>query len=250
MFIDTHCHLSKEYYESIDNVVEENLNAGVFKMIISGCDKEGILEAIDFIDKYNNVYATIGYHPDEVGNVSDDDLLYIKKLALNNKKIVGIGEIGLDYYHNKENRIDQINLFKKQLALAEELSLPVVIHSRDAVKDTIDCISSYNVKGVIHCFNGSLETANIYIKKGFKLGIGGVITFKHCKLGDVVENIALENIVLETDSPYLTPEPYRGKVNSSKYIPIIANKIASLHSCDVKLVEKITTNNVFDIFNL
>ncbi len=250
MFIDTHCHLSKEYYESIDNVIEENLNAGVSKMIISGCDKEEILEAIDFIDKYNNVYATIGYHPDEVGNVSDDDLLYIKKLALNNKKIVGIGEIGLDYYHNKENRIDQINLFKKQLALAEELSLPVVIHSRDAVKDTIDCISSYNVKGVIHCFNGSLETANIYIKKGFKLGIGGVITFKNCKLGDVVENITLENIVLETDSPYLTPEPYRGKVNSSKYIPIIANKIASLHSCDVKLVEKITTNNVFDIFNL
>ena len=186
----------------------------------------------------------------DAGNVSDDDLLYIKKLALNNKKIVGIGEIGLDYYHNKKNRIDQINLFKKQLALAEELSLPVVIHSRDAVKDTIDCISSYNVKGVIHCFNGSLETANIYIKKGFKLGIGGVITFKHCKLGDVVENIALENIVLETDSPYLTPEPYRGKVNSSKYIPIIANKIASLHSCDIKLVEKITTNNVFDIFNL
>ena len=136
-----------------------------------------------------------------------------------------------------------------QLEIAEELNLPVVIHSRDATLDTINCLQKYNVKGVIHCFSGSLEVANTYIKMGFKLGIGGVVTFKNSKLGEVIKNISLENIVLETDSPYLTPDPYRGKVNSSKYIPVIAQSLSSLYNVSLEEISKVTTENALNLFN-
>ena len=144
----------------------------------------------------------------------------------------------------------QKKLFKEQLKIAQRLNLPVVIHSRDATKDTIDILKMFNVSGVIHCFSGSLEIANIYISMGYKLGIGGVLTFKNSKLYRVIENINLENIVLETDSPYLTPEPYRGKTNSSKYIPIIAKKLAEIKKVSIEEVARITTNNAYLIFDL
>ena len=134
--------------------------------------------------------------------------------------------------------------------MAEELNLPVVIHSRDAVKDTIDILKKYKVKGIIHCFSGSLEVANIYISMGFKLGIGGVLTFKNSKLSNVIEKISLENIVLETDSPYLTPEPFRGKTNSSKYIPIIAQKIADIKDISLQSVSTTTLENTYNLFDL
>lgn len=249
MFIDTHCHLSKEYYSDIESVIQDNRKSGISKMIISGCDKKGIAESLNYIMQYEDVYATIGYHPEEVFSVSDDDLLELKKIIKSNSKIIGIGEIGLDYHYRKDNKEEQISLFEKQLKLAEELRLPVVIHSRDAVEDTIRCLEKYNVKGIIHCFGGSLETANIYIKMGFKLGIGGVVTFKNSKLGEVLKNLSVHDLVLETDSPYLTPDPYRGQINSSKYIPIIAQKLGEIYYLSVEDISKITTTNTYNVFN-
>ncbi len=249
MFIDTHCHLSYEYYDDIDNIICENKKALVDKIVISGCDRKGIEESLDTYKKYDGVYVSIGYHPDEALNVGDNDIEELKFLLQNND-VVAIGEIGLDYYYTKENRDKQIWLFEKQLEIAEKLSMPVVIHSRDAVEDTITTLKKYKVNGVIHCFSGSLEVAKIYVKMGFKLGIGGVVTFKNSNLGEVVKNIGVENIVLETDSPYLAPVPYRGSVNSSKNIPIIAEKIADLCNISLEEVAKITSDNAYKVFNL
>ena len=179
MFIDTHCHISDEYYDDIDTVILENEQAGIEKIIVCGCDKEEIKTTINYINKYSNLFATIGYHPAEASKITDSDISNLEKLICSNKKIVGIGEIGLDYHYGKEDILIQQEVFRKQLSLAEKLHLPVVIHSRDATNDTINILKEYKVTGVIHCFSGSLETANIYISMGYKLGIGGVVTFKN-----------------------------------------------------------------------
>ena len=249
MFIDTHCHLSKEDYEDINQIVLDDRLAGVTPIIISGCTKDSILESLEYSKLYTDVFVTIGYHPSEADFITDEDLLKLEE-QLQFDKVVGVGEIGLDYHYGKENRSKQISLFEKQLVLAEKYHLPVVIHSRDATMDTIHILKKHSVFGVIHCFSGSLETATEYIKLGFLLGIGGVVTFKNSKLGDVVSNIPLEKIVLETDSPYLTPAPYRGKKNSSKYIPFIAEKIASCKNVSVDFVAEVTTKNAKRTFHL
>lgn len=248
MYIDTHCHLSREDYDDIDKVIEENKEAGVDKIVVSGCSRESIEEVISLKDKYDMVYVTIGYHPDNADIATKEDLDYLKSL-LSEKKIIGIGEIGLDYYYTKENRDKQIWLFESQLKIAEAFNLPVVIHSRDATMDTINILKKYKVKGIIHCFSGSLETANIYIKMGFLLGIGGVVTFKNSKLKDVVKEIPLSSIVLETDSPYLTPVPYRGKVNSSKYLEYTAKFLSMIKNISVLELAEITSKNASSLFD-
>ena len=249
MFIDTHCHLSIDDYDDIDLVIKENKSAGVDKIIISGCSKDGILESLALAEKYEDVYVTIGYHPSEV-NYVNDELLDELRLQLSYDKVVGLGEIGLDYYYGKETRDEQLILFEKQLKIAEELGIVVVVHSRDATQDTIDCLKKYNVKGVIHCFSGSVETANIYVGMGYKIGIGGVVTFKNSKLYEVVKSVGLNNIVLETDSPYLTPVPFRGQKNSSKHIPIIAEYVSKILDVSVEEVASVTTDNACYLFDL
>ena len=249
MFIDTHTHLSVEDYDDIDLVIKENRENNISKIIISGCTRDSIIESLDYINKYDDVFATIGYHPSEVYDCNDDDLILLEE-QLKNNKVVGVGEIGLDYHYGKEDRDKQIILFEKQLKIAEKNNLPVVIHSRDATEDTINILKKYRVHGVMHCFSGSVETAKIYNSMGFLLGIGGVITFKNSNLYKVVEAVGIEHIVLETDSPYLTPEPFRGKKNSSKYIPYIAEKIADVLNISVEDVGRITTNNASCMFDL
>ena len=248
MYIDTHCHLSREDYDDIDKVIEENKNANIDKIVVSGCSRESIEEVMDLKDRYDMVYVTIGYHPEYADTVTESDLDYLKSL-LGEKKVVGIGEIGLDYHYTKENKDKQIWLFEEQLKIANAFNLPVVIHSRDATMDTINTLKKYKVKGIIHCFSGSLETANIYISMGFLLGIGGVVTFKNSKLKDVVIELSLESIVLETDSPYLTPVPYRGKVNSSKYLEYIAKFISDIKNISVEELAEITSKNASSLFD-
>ena len=248
MYIDTHCHLSMEDYLDIDKVIEENKDALVEKIVVSGCSRESIEEVMDLKDRYDMVYVTIGYHPEYADTVTESDLDYLKSL-LGEKKVVGIGEIGLDYHYTKENKDKQIWLFEEQLKIANAFNLPVVIHSRDATMDTINTLKKYKVKGIIHCFSGSLETANIYISMGFLLGIGGVVTFKNSKLKDVVKEVPLESIVLETDSPYLTPVPFRGKINSSKYLEYIANFIADIKNISVDELAEITSRNASSLFD-
>ena len=248
MYIDTHCHLSREDYDDIDKVIEENKNANIDKIVVSGCSRESIEEVMDLKDRYDMVYVTIGYHPEYADTVTESDLDYLKSL-LGEKKIIGIGEIGLDYHYTKENKDKQIWLFEEQLKIANAFNLPVVIHSRDATMDTINTLKKYKVKGIIHCFSGSLETANIYISMGFLLGIGGVVTFKNSKLKDVVKEVPLESIVLETDSPYLAPVPFRGKINSSKYLEFIANFIADIKNISVDELAEITSRNASSLFD-
>ena len=251
MLIDTHCHLSREDYDDIDLVIKENRENGIGKIVVSACTKESILECLEYIEKYDDVYLTIGFHPSKTESYNNDKLKFLRETIKNNKKIVGVGEIGLDYHYGKDDQLKQIEMFIDQMKLAGDLNLPVVIHSRDATEDTIKILKEFpNVTGVIHCFSGSVETAKIYIKMGYKIGIGGVVTFSNSKLFEVVEAVGIENIVLETDSPYLTPVPYRGKKNSSKYIPFIAEKISEILKISVENVSLETTKNACSVFDL
>lgn len=248
MFCDTHCHLFKEYYQDIDAILELSKKNQVNRFIVSGCDSFSNKEVLELIKK-ENVYGTLGIHPEDVHNYSEEDLDFIEQ-HLKEKKIIAIGEIGLDYHYTKEDKEAQKNLFERQLSLAEKYHLPVVIHSRDATEDTIQCLKKYNVQGVIHSFSGSLETANIYIKMGFLLGVNGVITFKNCNLKEVFEHISTDFILLETDSPYLTPVPYRGSQNNPSHILDIAKFICNLYSISLEELAKITNSNIRRIFDI
>lgn len=250
MYIDSHCHLSKEYYDSLDEIVNKAKEKNVNTLIISGCDKNGILEGLDIINKYDNIYMTIGFHPSEANLTTEEDLIWLENLIKENDKIIAVGEIGLDYYWVKDNKELQRDLFRRQLDIATRLNLPVVIHSREATQESYDILKEYNLKGIIHCYSGSLEMAKEYIKLGYKIGIGGVVTFKNTNLVDVVKEIDLKDITLETDSPYLAPTPYRGKQNSPEYIPLIAEKIAEIKEITKEEVGEITTKNVKELFNI
>ena len=252
MYIDTHCHLSCEDYDDIDLVIKENRENSIDKIIISGYSRDTIKETLDLIDKYNDLYATIGYHPSEADIITDKELIYLEELINSNReKIVGIGEIGLDYHYGKENIEKQKELFERQMQLANKLKMPVVIHSRDATLDTISILKKYpEVKGDIHCFSGSVEIAFEYIKMGYVLGIGGVLTFKNSNLFKVLEAIGINNIVLETDSPYLSPEPVRGKINSSKNLVYIAKKVSEILNLELEVVAQKTSINALSLFDL
>ncbi len=250
MFTDTHCHIYKEYYEDIDEVVNKCKESDIHRVINNGCEDESNKEVIELINKYPEfMYGAIGIHPEEVDNYTDKDLDFIRE-HLNDKNIVAIGEIGLDYHYTKDNKDKQIELFERQLKIAEEYNIPVIVHSREATLDTIECLKKYKVKGVIHSFSGSLETAKIYIKMGFLLGINGVITFKNCNLKEVIKEIDLKNIILETDSPYLTPEPFRGKKNDPSHVKEIAEYIVSIKGINSDELSIITETNIKGCFDI
>lgn len=250
MFIDTHMHIGSDFGVKPDLFVENAVNNNVKIMIASFCEKKDLELSTFYVEKYKNIYAAVGYHPEVTNNIVEKDFEILENKIKSNKKIVAIGEIGLDYYWTKDNKEKQREIFRRQLELAQKLSLPVVIHSRDSISETYDILSEYKVNGVIHCFSGSIEMARKFIKLGFLLGIGGVVTFKNSKLYKVIEEIPLESIVLETDSPYLTPEPNRGKTNESSNIPYIAQRIADIKKMDITEVETITTNNAIRLFDL
>lgn len=247
--IDTHTHLGEEYYSDTFSVIENAKKKGVETIIMSCCDVQGQLEAINLLKEHDGLYLSVGLHPSEVMNHTDKDLENIENI-LKNDKVVAIGEIGLDFYWSKEFEKEQIDLFEKQLKIAEKYNLPVVIHSREATELTINILKKYNLKGIIHCFSGSLETAQEYIKMGYLLGIGGVVTFKNSKLKDVVKEIGLEHIVLETDAPYLAPDPLRGKKNEPKYLIHVVKFLSELFETTQDEVARITTENAERLFKL
>ena len=240
--IDTHCHLFRSYYEDLDNLIVKLKENNIY-CIVNGCEYFSNIESVE-LSNNDNIYAAVGYQPTELDNIE------ILEGMLDNNKVVAIGEIGLDYYWNKDNRNIQIEVFKKQLELASKYNLPVIIHSRDAVGDVYNILKEYNVRGVIHAFSGSYESAMEFIKIGFKLGIGGVITFKNCKLKEVISKLKLEDIVLETDSPYLTPVPNRGKRNSPLNLIYIAEYISKLKSVSVEEVISTTNKVACELFDL
>ena len=245
--IDTHCHISKEYYDDIDSVVN-NMDG---YMITAGVDDDTNLEVIELVKKYDNLYGVIGIQPEEVKKFSEKSIEIIEN-NINNPKIVGIGEIGLDYYWDDSYKDEQIKVFRAMMDLARKYNKTVVIHSREAIQDTFDIISEYSdVKCVLHCYSSSVEMAKEFIKKGVMFGIGGVLTFKNSKkLVEVVKEIPIEYLLLETDSPYLSPEPLRGKQNIPNNIKFVAQKIAEIKNISVEEVLKITTENAKRQFNL
>lgn len=247
MFLDTHCHLFKEYYDSLDEVIKEAQENNVHWYITNGCDNKSNKEVIETIFLYDNVYGAIGIHPESVDAYKEEDIKFIEE-NLSNPKIVAVGEIGLDYHYTKDNKEEQIKLFEMQLELAEKYNIPVIIHSRDATEDTINSLKKFNVKGTIHSFSGSVETARIYTKMGFLLGINGVVTFKNSHLKETVKEIGLESIILETDSPYLTPEPYRGKQNSPAHVMDIAKYLSEIFGISLEELASITNDNVKKIY--
>ena len=249
MFIDVHCHLDSNYYDDIDKVINNAKKNNVNKLIYNGCNKKSNKEVIKLIYKYDSVYGAVGYHPTELDDVNEKDYELLESL-LSNKKIVAIGEIGLDYHYPDTNKEKQKYAFRRQLELAEKHNIPVIVHSRDAIQDTFDIMSEYNIKGVIHCFSGSVEMAKEFIKKGFLISVGGIITFKNAKnIIEVIKNIDLSYVLLETDSPYLTPEPFRKEQNEPMYIPIIASKIADILNVSIEEVSSKTTDNAKRLFD-
>lgn len=243
MFVDTHCHIFKSDYDNIDEVLNNASNNNVKYYINNGSDREYNKEVLELVKQYDNMYGALGIHPETVDDYSLDDIEFIKN-NLSNEKIVAIGEIGLDYHYTKENKDEQIKLLEMQLSLAEEYNLPVIIHSRDATEDTINTLKKFNCKGTIHSFSGSLETAKIYIKMGYLLGVNGVITFKNCNIKDVIKEVGLDNIVLETDSPYLTPVPYRGMQNNPSHILDIAKFVSELYNVSLEELSYRTNENI------
>ena len=247
--IDTHCHLLKEYYPNLDNTFKELKENNIDAVIVNGCDKTSNIEVLEIIKKYDIAYGAIGFHPTELTNIKEDDLKWLE-INLQKDKIVAIGEIGLDYHYENTDKEKQKYFFKRQLLLAQKYNKPVIIHSRDAIQDTYNILSSVKVKGVLHCYSGSLEMAKEFTKIGYFLGIGGIITFKNAKnIIEVIKNIDSKYILLETDSPYLAPEPYRGQINSPVYLKYILEKISEIKNIDYKEMEKMTNYNARCLFD-
>lgn len=249
MFTDSHCHIYNEYYDDIEDILELSKKNGVSRYINNGCDSNTNIEVLKLIDNYKDMYGTLGIHPEYVDSYNLSDIKFIED-NISNKKVIAIGEIGLDYHYTKDNKEAQIKLFELQLELAEKYNCPVVIHSREATLDTINTLKKYNIKGLIHSFSGSLETAREYIKMGYLIGVNGVITFKNANLKEVIKEIPLESIVLETDSPYLTPEPFRGRQNNPSHIIDIAKFISVLKNVTLDELAKITNNNLNTLFKI
>jgi TatD DNase family protein len=250
MLIDTHCHLEKKNYNNLDDEIKDIFASDVGKIIVSGYNIKTNDEAIELADKYDNIYASVGIHPSEVEEIKEEDYVVLEK-QIQHKKVVALGEIGLDYYYKPANKEKEKNVFKRQLEIAIKYNKPVIIHNREAFDDIYAILKDIKVKGVFHCFNSNEETANKIIKLGLLLGIGGIITFKNGdKVREVIKNIPIESLVLETDSPYLTPEPNRGKQNSPKYLVYIAKELMNIKNISYAEVCNRTTENATRLFDL
>lgn len=242
MIFETHGHYDDEQFdEDRERLIAEFLEKDIDKVMNVGADMQSSRNSVELAGKYPHFYAAVGVHPSEVGDLTEDDMQALKQMTLENPKVKAIGEIGLDYHFDDDPPRDvQKKWFIRQLELAQELGMPIIIHSRDAASDTMEILKDMDGGrngGVIHCYSYSREQAREYIKMGFHIGVGGVVTFKNSRrLQEVVEDIPLEKIVLETDSPYMAPVPFRGTRNSALNIPYIAEKIAEIKGVPVQKV--------------
>lgn len=246
---DSHSHYEDSRFDDIrDELFTTMHQNGVCGIVTCGCDEASSKAALSMAEQYDFIYAAVGIHP---GNIdSGTTVEQIKNLATN-KKCVAIGEIGLDYYWVDDNKPQQIEIFEKQILLARELDLPIIVHDRDAHGDTLEILKKYKPKGVVHCFSGSVEMSQEIIKLGMYIGVGGVITFKNAKkLPDVVKIIPDQLLLVETDCPYLAPEPYRGKLCHSGMIKYTAQKIAEIRGTTTEQVLNLTAKNAKNLFNI
>ncbi len=249
--IDTHAHYDDEAFNADrDELIKNMLDTNVDRIITVGCSLERSRTSVELAERYDRIYASVGIHPDECYDLPDD---YIEQLRLMSRhsKVVAIGEIGLDYHYEGYKKDIQIKRFKEQLELAQELNLPIIIHSREATQDTLDILQEYKPKGVMHCFSGSAETAQKIIDLGMMISFTGVLTFKNAKKAvEACKIIPMDRLMLETDCPYMTPVPHRGKRNNSSYTYHTAEKVAEIKNMSVNEVIEICNANAVSFFNL
>lgn len=256
MLIDTHCHLNDEQLENdTKDIIERAKEHNVKKLVCVGASLSSSVKAVEIANEYDNVFAVIGVHPDDANTFNDDILDKLRELAKNNKKVVAIGEIGLDYHFVQDNKEAQKQCFIKQIELANELDLPIVIHTRDAMGDTLDIVRKYKDKikkgGIFHCFHGSKEVLCEINKMGFYVSYGGAITFNNANsLREIVKQTPLDKILTETDCPYMAPVPLRGTLNEPKNIDLIFEKMCEIKNISKNELEKIIENNTKKIFNI
>lgn len=249
VIIDTHCHIYKSECEDAEDIINECQKNNII-LILNGIDKKSNEEVLKLASKYECVYAAIGYDHSVVDKITDDDIFLLEK-QLSSKKVVAIGEIGLDYYWKKDNKEKQKQLFRKMLNLAKKYNLPVIVHAREALQDTYDILKEYNLKGSMHCYSGSASMAKDFTKLGFYIGIDGPITYKNNKKQQsVVKEIDEHYILVETDSPYLPPETKRGQKNTPLNLIYIIEKIASIKNISVENAKILTSENAKRLFNM
>ena len=255
MIFETHAHYDDDRFEEDRHEILTSLpEAGIGIVINSGASVESTRDTVELARKYDHVYAAVGVHPSEIAELDEEFMDWMRERASWNKT-VAIGEIGLDYYWDKEPEVQerQRYWFARQIELARETGLPIIVHSRDAAADTMKVMKEHHaeeIPGVIHCYSYSKEMAQEFIKMGYYIGVGGVVTFKNAKkLIETVEAIPLERILLETDCPYMAPEPYRGKRNSSLYLPYVVERIAEIKGVSIEEVERVTENNARTLFS-
>ena len=254
MYTDTHTHIYlKDFDDDRKQIIKECLNSGVNKLLLPNIDKSSMADIIKMCELYKDIcYPMVGLHPCYVKDSYENDLNYLKPI-IKSIDTIAIGEIGIDLYWDKSNLENQRKAFMTEINWAKEFKLPIVIHARDSyneIFEVLDQLNDENLKGIFHCFSSTLEDADRILNYGgFKLGIGGVVTFKNSGLDKVVKNVDIKNIVLETDSPYLTPTPFRGTRNKSSYIPIIANKLSDIYEISSEEIGNITSKNAKEIFN-
>ncbi len=255
MIFDTHCHYDdKKYDEDRDSVIDTMRSEGVRHFVNVSADRESLSGTLDILDKYPESYGALGIHPSETYDLDESVMEEIAEKTRGNDRIVAVGEIGLDYWEENPDKEKQVFWFKRQLSLARELNKPVIIHSRDAVQDTFDILEECRAEelgGVIHCFSASYEMAERYVKRGFFIGIGGVVTFKNARvLKEVAAKIPLDSMVLETDCPYLAPTPHRGERNYSGYLNLVAEAVAEIRGISKEEVCDATYNNALKLYRI
>ncbi len=253
-YFDTHAHLFlEEFNKDLDEIIDRALKNGINNIVLPNVDLTTINEMNKVCEAYPNLcHPTIGIHPSSIKKSYKDDLKKTEEL-FKTGKYIAIGEIGIDLYWDKTYKKEQIEAFHYQINLALKNNLPIIIHNRKSFNEIIEVLNNYknsNLKGIFHCFSGSIQQAEKIIEKGFLMGIGGVVTFKNSKLGETIKDISLEYIVLETDAPYLAPDPKRGRRNESSYLFYIAKKIAEIKTINIEEVARKTTSNARQLFNI
>ncbi|MGM0838783.1 MAG: TatD family hydrolase [Bacillota bacterium] len=254
MLFDTHVHLNADQYEEdLQEVIERARNEKVMNMVVVGFDRKTIQKAMELVEQYDFIYAAVGWHPVDAIDMTEEDLNWIEELA-SHEKVVAIGEMGLDYHWDKSPKDIQKEVFRKQVQLAKRVKLPIVIHNRDATADVVEILKEENAKevgGIMHCFTGSLEVAKECMEMNFYISFGGPVTFKNAKKPkEVVKEIPLDMLLIETDCPYLTPHPYRGKRNEPGYVRLVAEEIAYLRGMTVEEIGEKTTANAKKLFGI
>ena len=251
--IDTHIHIDEEAFDADrEEMIARQKQSGVEAMLIPGVNAASIPAILDICHAHPGYcYPALGFHPQDVKADWQQQWDIIEAaIRTHRPELVAIGEIGLDYYWDTTFKAEQQEIFRRQLALAQELDLPVMIHNRDATEDTLKILKEFPHRGVVHCFNGSKEVATEILKLGYYLGIGGVLTFKNCKLAETLDIVPIDRIVLETDAPYLAPVPHRGERNESRFMMLVAERLAQVFDRPVEEIISITSANAKTLFRL